>query len=137
MYALYLPKDMMRCNKGYRHAFEHVIVWIDNPELEENSTILAVTPWEYNEYLRRVPPSPELMDGDSVKLKYESEDDYSYHWLSFTTVPGEFQPLIMWEQLTDDARTVLETVDWGKDRMPISDVVFDESLKRAWPFHPL
>uniref|UniRef100_M4BM61 Uncharacterized protein n=1 Tax=Hyaloperonospora arabidopsidis (strain Emoy2) TaxID=559515 RepID=M4BM61_HYAAE len=104
--------------KGYRHAFEHVIVWIDDPARGENLTILAVTPWGNGCYLQLVPPEPKYVDGDSVKLLYDKKYYVEYHYLSPTREPGEFQPLIMWEQLTDAARTALETVDWGKDRMP-------------------
>ena len=136
MYALYFPKDMKVLNRGYRHAFEHVIVWIDDIALKDPK-ILAVTSRRNKEYQKIVSPDPRCMDGDSVKLFYESEVLDGYHQLSCSTFRGEFQPLIMWEQLTNEARTALETVNWGRDKMPLGDVAFNESLGQAWPFAPL
>uniref|UniRef100_A0AAV1V1W8 Uncharacterized protein n=1 Tax=Peronospora matthiolae TaxID=2874970 RepID=A0AAV1V1W8_9STRA len=136
VYALYFPKDMKYLNHGYRHAFEHVVLWFDDIALKDPK-LLAVTPRRNKDYLKLVSPDAQFMDGDSILLFYESEVEDAYHQLSCSTHRGEFQPLIMWEQLTNEARTALETVDWGRDKMPLGDVVFNEILKEAWPFAPL
>ncbi|GMF59579.1 unnamed protein product [Phytophthora fragariaefolia] len=43
MYSWYFPKDSPSTGLGHRHDWEHVIVWINNPDVA-NPTILAVTP---------------------------------------------------------------------------------------------
>ncbi|CAI5720348.1 unnamed protein product [Hyaloperonospora brassicae] len=130
MYAWYFPKD----NADHkRHDWEHVIVWIDNPAAG-NPEVLAVTPsCGKSAYLRKVPPGPEYMSGESVKLSYGADikDDYR---LKFTTETGEHQSLIMWEQLPEDARRAFNGILWSNVMMPLNDAWFMSELKRAWPF---
>ncbi|KAF1775677.1 Necrosis inducing protein [Phytophthora cactorum] len=83
MYSWYFPKDSPSTGLGHRHDWEHVIVWIDNPEIAEPK-ILAV-------------------DGNSVKVKYLSKWPIN-HALESTGEAGDYQDLIMWEQMTDAAR---------------------------------
>ncbi|GMF32567.1 unnamed protein product [Phytophthora lilii] len=48
---------------------------------------------------------------------------------------GDAQDLIMWEQLTDAARTALsDQENFGRADVPISDANFPKWLENAWPF---
>lgn len=133
IYAFYLPKEMSVSEPGQRHEFEHVAVWTDDPERAENLAVLAVSVWTGEEYVEMDPPEPEFMEEDSVKLKYMSKDSFA-PTLSFTTKLGKFQPLIMWDQLEEEARSALETVDWGKAQMPLKDSEFMKNVEGSWPF---
>ncbi|KAK1938770.1 hypothetical protein P3T76_008845 [Phytophthora citrophthora] len=47
---------------------------------------------------------------------------------------GEYQDLIMWNQLTDQARAALESADFGDAQVPFNDKNFETTLAQAWPF---
>ncbi|RLN51801.1 hypothetical protein BBJ29_002455 [Phytophthora kernoviae] len=112
MYSWYFPKDSPSTGLGHRHDWEHVVVWIDNPDVE-NPTILGVSPSAHSGYSKYVPPSSDTVDGTSVKVNYESHWPIN-HALDSTSKSGDFQDLIMWDQMTDAARTALENTDFGK-----------------------
>ncbi|OWY92861.1 Necrosis inducing protein NPP1, partial [Phytophthora megakarya] len=131
MYAWYFPKNMAGL-LGDRHWWVEVIVWLDNPDLE-SPQILAVTPWHEGKYAKYVPPKADVMNGTSVKIASGKTFFYGYT-LDVTTEPGETQDLIMWDQLTDEARKALQNEQFGGLPASISDGRFDELLKKAFPF---
>ncbi|KAG2770332.1 hypothetical protein JG687_00010189 [Phytophthora cactorum] len=48
---------------------------------------------------------------------------------------GEYQDLIVWEQLTDAARVALNDLNnFGKAEVPFNDEYFEDRLAEAWPF---
>ncbi|KAK1944755.1 hypothetical protein P3T76_003288 [Phytophthora citrophthora] len=132
MYSWYFPKDSPSTGLGHRHDWEHVIVWIDNPEIAEPK-ILAVTPSAHSGYSAQVPPDADKVEGTSVKVNYESKWPIN-HALGSTTKGGDYQDLIMWEQLTDAARLALENQNFGKANVPMKDGNFVGKLNKAWPF---
>ncbi|CAI5720343.1 unnamed protein product [Hyaloperonospora brassicae] len=133
MYAWYFPKDN---GQEERHDWEHVVVWLNNPAVA-NQTLEAVSLWDecYSGYSKLVPPTSDVMDVSSLKLNYGLV--YGTRMLSFTTIRGEFQPLITWTQLSVNARNALNGVVWGRRPMPLSDSRFTEALDSAWPFAPV
>ncbi|KAL3656723.1 hypothetical protein V7S43_018387 [Phytophthora oleae] len=54
--------------------------------------------------------------------------------LSFAGQDGESQDLIMWEQLTEEARAALNSADFGDSSAPFTDNNFKTTLEKAWPF---
>ncbi|KAF1783425.1 Necrosis inducing protein [Phytophthora cactorum] len=51
------------------------------------------------------------------------------------TWDGEYQDLIVWEQLTDAARVALNDLNnFGKAEVPFNDEYFEDRLAEAWPF---
>nr|L7NCR7.1 RecName: Full=NLP effector protein 9; AltName: Full=Necrosis-inducing protein 9; AltName: Full=Nep1-like protein 9; Flags: Precursor [Phytophthora capsici]AEJ88240.1 necrosis inducing protein NPP9 [Phytophthora capsici] len=132
MYSWYFPKDSPSTGLGHRHDWEHVIVWIDNPDIE-NPKILAVTPSAHSGYSKQVPPSADCVDGTSVKVKYESKWPIN-HALESTTEGGETQDLIMWNQLSENALRAMNSVTWGDANCPFCDGNFQAKLDKAWPF---
>ncbi|ETN13083.1 hypothetical protein PPTG_08017 [Phytophthora nicotianae INRA-310] len=132
MYSWYFPKDSPSTGLGHRHDWEHVIVWIDNPEIAEPK-ILAVTPSAHSGYSAQVPPDANKVDGNSVKVKYLSKWPIN-HALESTGEAGDYQDLIMWEQLTDAARLALQNTGFGKANVPMKDGNFVSKLDKAWPF---
>eukprot|EP00644_Phytophthora_capsici_P010358 jgi/Phyca11/10570/fgenesh1_pm.PHYCAscaffold_51_\ len=62
-------------------------------------------------------------------------DQSGWHGLDFVNADGEYQDLIMWNQLTDQARSALESADFGeKTKVPFDDKNFEAALTQAWPF---
>ncbi|KAE8983960.1 hypothetical protein PR002_g23098 [Phytophthora rubi] len=125
-------QDSPSTGLGHRHDWEHVVVWIDNPDIA-SPTILAASPSAHSGYFYYVPPSSDSVDGNSVKVNYESHRPIN-HALDTTSESGEFQDLIMWDQLTDVARLALNTTSFGKANVPMNDGNFLTKLGNAWPF---
>ncbi|OWZ18631.1 Necrosis inducing protein NPP1 [Phytophthora megakarya] len=132
MYSWYFPKDSPSTGLGHRHDWEHVVVWIDNPDVE-TPTILAACPSAHSGYSKYMPPSSDSVDGSSVKVNYESHWPIN-HALDTTSKGGDFEDLIMWDQLSDAARYALNTTDFGKANVPMNDGNFLTKLGNAWPF---
>ncbi|RLN88418.1 hypothetical protein BBJ28_00010582 [Nothophytophthora sp. Chile5] len=132
MYSWYFPKDSPFTGLGHRHDWEHVIVWIDNPAAE-NPTILAVTPSAHSGYSKYAPPNAGTVDGTSAKVKYESNVVIN-HALDSTADAGELQGLIMWDQMTDAARTALQDTNFGDANVPMKDGNFETKLGNAYPW---
>ncbi|RLN49048.1 hypothetical protein BBJ29_006215 [Phytophthora kernoviae] len=132
MYSWYFAKDSPSTGLGHRHDWEHVIVWIDNPE-GENSKILAASPSAHSGYSKYVSPGAVTIDGSAIKVNYESHWPVN-HALDLTSTGGESQPLIMWDQLTDAARNALNTVNFGAANVPMNDGNFLAKLEKAWPW---
>ncbi|RLN80249.1 hypothetical protein BBJ28_00020120 [Nothophytophthora sp. Chile5] len=133
MYSWYFPKDSPVTFLGHRHDWEHVIVWIDNPDVE-NPTILAVTPSAHSGYSTYAPPNADMIDGTSAKVDYTSSWIVINHHLEGTTDAGETQDLIMWGQMTDAARTALQDTDFGDANVPMKDGNFETKLGSAYPW---
>uniref|UniRef100_H3GUZ2 Necrosis inducing-like protein NPP1 type n=1 Tax=Phytophthora ramorum TaxID=164328 RepID=H3GUZ2_PHYRM len=142
MYTWYFPKGSETSGGiglGHRHNWEFVVVWIDNPALD-NSTILGVSMSASIGYSKRAPPKSKYIDGTSVKVSYFYSIVFGNTALELTEDAGETQDLIMWDQLPDVARDALNT-DWdttlwnlGNAQMPLKDDVFTKKLKKSWPF---
>ncbi|EGZ29376.1 hypothetical protein PHYSODRAFT_468315 [Phytophthora sojae] len=132
MYCWYFPKDEPSSGIGHRHDWEHVVVWIDNPDVE-NPKILAGTPSAHSGYHKYAPPNAGTVDGVTTKVAFESHWPMD-HALDSTTEGGDFQDLIMWDQLTDNARRALNSVSFGSADTPMNDGNFQAELGRAWPF---
>ncbi|ETL32910.1 hypothetical protein F441_14917 [Phytophthora nicotianae CJ01A1] len=139
MYAWYLPKGWAY-RSPRRHFWETAVVWIDDPS-PANSSILGVT---LNSGLRRkkyVPVERQYVDGSSVQLESCKGRGRHRPMLQFTTISGESQDLITWEQLTDKARYALANAEFDtgffkkkRRNMPLKDDRFEKGLEDAWPF---
>ncbi|KAE8877443.1 hypothetical protein PF003_g38443 [Phytophthora fragariae] len=56
-----------------------------------------------------------------------------YHTIDASLEAGDFQDLILWTQLTDQAHKGLETGDFGPSTpVPFNDANFEKNLKRGW-----
>ncbi|CEG48336.1 NLP-like protein [Plasmopara halstedii] len=132
MYSWYFPKDTAFPLLGHRHDWEHIIVWIDNPSLYK-PRILAVASSAHSWYTVQSPPHTDRVNGTSVKVKYAGIWPLN-HALTSTTKSGEYQDLIMWEQLTEAARQSLQQANFGMANVPMRDGNFLDKLDTAWSF---
>nr|AUD40035.1 Nep1-like protein Pc109174 [Phytophthora capsici] len=71
----------------------------------------------------------------STRVSQGYPDNSAWISLTFAGTDGEYQDLIMWNQLTDQARAALESADFGEDtKVPFNDKNFEAALAQAWPF---
>ncbi|KAG1713431.1 NLP effector protein 6 [Phytophthora capsici] len=132
MYSWYFPKDSPSSRMGHRHDWEHAIVFIDNPDVPEPK-ILACSVSSHSGYKKYNPCPPWVIDGTSLKVRYKHSWPIN-HDLDTTGDAGTFQDLIMWDQMTEDARRALNSVSFGKAMTPFNDGSFKPKLEKAWPF---
>nr|A0A7M2BSK1.1 RecName: Full=NLP effector protein 8; AltName: Full=Nep1-like protein 8; Flags: Precursor [Plasmopara viticola]QOT13801.1 NEP1-like protein 8 [Plasmopara viticola] len=133
MYAWYFPRDYMVSPVwiGHRNAWEHAVLWLGG--LTEDPELLAVAAksmWGYRTY---APPKSKYMKDDSFKLEY-SWMVMSHHYLTATKDPGEFQDLIMWNNMTERARESLRLKSSSHFKSPLSDDRFFRALRKSYPF---
>ncbi|KAG6945941.1 hypothetical protein JG688_00016295 [Phytophthora aleatoria] len=132
MYSWYFPKDSPSSRMGHRHDWEHAIVFIDNPDVPD-AQILACSVSSHDGYKKYNPCPPWVIDGTSLKVRYKHDWPLN-HDLDITGDGGSSQDLIMWDQMTNDARRALNSVSFGKSNTPFNDGNFHPKLEKAWPF---
>ncbi|KAG2767347.1 hypothetical protein JG687_00014797 [Phytophthora cactorum] len=132
MYSWYFPKDSPSPGLGHRHDWEHAIVFIDNPDVPD-AKILACSVSSHSGYKKYNPCPPWVIDGTSLKVRYKHGWPMN-HDLDTTGDGGTFQDLIMWDQMTNDARRALNSVSFGSANTPFNDGNFRPKLEKAWPF---
>ncbi|ETO76221.1 hypothetical protein F444_08344 [Phytophthora nicotianae P1976] len=122
MYAWYFPKGFWMNFPSRCHDWKSVVVWIDNPDLEMPK-ILGVSmskgDTDYRKETKTWPSSfagyrtegrrfhRTYIYGSNSSLRFEYHVEMSSPYLNFAVWDGEYQDLIMWEQLTDPARAAL------------------------------
>ncbi|ETI42810.1 hypothetical protein PPTG_13769 [Phytophthora nicotianae INRA-310] len=132
MYSWYFPKDSPSHGLGHRHDWEEAIVFIDNPDVSEPK-ILGCSVSSHGGYARHAPCPPWVIDGTSLKVRYKHSWPKN-HDLAITGDGGKFQDLIMWGQMTNDARRALNAVSFGSANTPFKDGTFQDKIEKAWPF---
>ncbi|ETM39338.1 hypothetical protein L914_14508, partial [Phytophthora nicotianae] len=100
----------------------------------DDATIEAVSAEvDDGEYFTIEDPTEDMVDDEtSVKFKYE-EDAFS-HYVNVTTEAGEFQDLVVWEDMPKAARTALNLNDFGEATVPFNEENFLDNLEGAYPF---
>ncbi|ETI36664.1 hypothetical protein F441_17122 [Phytophthora nicotianae CJ01A1] len=143
MYAWYFPKGRAPIpaprSYGHRHGWEYAVVWLD--KASANSTLLGTSMSAAIGWAKESPTPKEYLDGNSLKVAYYFNDDSINTAVKYTQDAGEFQDLIIWDQLPDVARNALVNTDWDETplnvarvKMPMKDGVFMEKLNGAYPF---
>ncbi|KAG7386753.1 hypothetical protein PHYBOEH_008606 [Phytophthora boehmeriae] len=72
-----------------------------------------------------------MVNGTSVKIQYQNSIG-TMHYVKVATSPGRFQDLVMWDDLTDAARSSLNHHKFNKAEVPINDANFPTNLKNAY-----
>ncbi|KAL3656651.1 hypothetical protein V7S43_018430 [Phytophthora oleae] len=70
----------------------------------------------------------------STRVSHSYPDNSAWISLDFANADGQYQDLIMWNQLTDQARMALESAAFGDVKVPFNDKNFETALAQAWPF---
>ncbi|KAG3195921.1 hypothetical protein PC129_g24760 [Phytophthora cactorum] len=132
MYAWYFPKGFWMRVPTRRHDWKSVVVWIDNPDLE----IPKIVGVSMSESDTREGPrfSRTYIYGSNTSLRFEYQMELGSPYLNFAVWDGEYQDLIMWEQLTDSARVAFnDSSNFEKAEVPFSDNHYVDHLDKAWP----
>ncbi|KAF1786981.1 hypothetical protein JG687_00017433 [Phytophthora cactorum] len=103
-----------------RHDWANVVVWIDNSALEP-AKILGVSLSKSTDH---------NSTGTTTLRALLCWFPIRHIWV----LPPDYQDLIMWEQLTEEARVALNATDFGKSKVPFNDDNFENTLEKAWPF---
>ncbi|EGZ08018.1 hypothetical protein PHYSODRAFT_526541 [Phytophthora sojae] len=135
MYSWYFPKDKHLGYKGQRHKWVDAVVWLDNPAFE-TPKVLANVP-QRCEHGSCGKAFAEFMNNTTPMISYRPfYMETSFHTLEMTSTrgTGELQDLIMWEQLSPEARTALSETDFGEAaKVPFIDANFETNLELARP----
>ncbi|OWY96808.1 hypothetical protein PHMEG_00032830 [Phytophthora megakarya] len=153
MYAWYFPKGFSWTGfPKRRHDWQSVVVWLDNPALESPKivgTSMAKSDTKYYKDTKMWPSyfagyvskrtrygrryrREVLAYGSNITLRFAHYADPD---MDFSSWDGEFQDLIMWEQLTDAARGALNDSNNFEDaEIPFNDENYEDHLDKAWPF---
>ncbi|ETK93499.1 hypothetical protein L915_03338 [Phytophthora nicotianae] len=131
MYAWYFPKGFWTGFASRRHDWKSIVVWIDNPALE-TPKIIAVSMSTSDTTYNHPMASDYIGTNTSFRVRYQL--GLGSPNMTFTHLDGEYQPLIMWEQLTDAARVALnESFKFEDAEMPFNDEYFEKRLEKARP----
>ncbi|ETO65308.1 hypothetical protein F444_17367, partial [Phytophthora nicotianae P1976] len=150
MYAWYFPKGFYMGLPTRRHDWKSVVVWIDNAELETPKILGVSTSVSDTRYKRDLVIFPRNFAGyqlqgprfhhtevfgSNTSLRFKIWPTLFVPYMGFADFDGEYQDLIMWEQLTDAARAALnDDNNFGRAEVPFSDTHYKEHLENAWPF---
>ena len=130
LYAWYAPKyfTMYPVWFGHRHSWIHVIVWLTS--FDEDAKILSVMVNTGHGYSTYTNFDDDEMDGNHVQLKYTWLPQLPHH-LKVTKNVGEFQDLIMWDDMTEAARNALEKTNFFWSKTPVSTKKFNRLIKKV------
>ncbi|GMF57847.1 unnamed protein product [Phytophthora fragariaefolia] len=146
MYAWYFPKQSyLYTSKGTRHKWTAAVVWLDNPAVEKPKILAVSTIGTSGVYEikkndgKKVcnrrgqcnPPFGKYINDTHPMLLYEQDVRATGLEMAMTRGKGEFQDLIMWDQMTEEARTGLSNADFAP---PFVDEAFLPNFESAWPF---
>lgn len=129
MYSWYFPKDEPSPGLGHRHDWEGIVVWVDNPSIQ-NAKVLSIAYSGHGKFTN-VQPNEKNMKDTHPLIAYNSTWPLN-HELHISDQVGGTQPLIGWEDLTPEARNALNITDFGKANVPFNDPNFTNHLEKAW-----
>ncbi|GMF34797.1 unnamed protein product [Phytophthora lilii] len=150
MYSWYFPKGFWAGFASRRHDWASFVVWIDNPAVESprilgvslsksekkyhtETTIYESAFMGYRVLGTRFDRSYIYGSNTSMRVQHSTDDDISAV-LEFSYADGEYQDLIMWEQMTDAVRAALVDSNFDDFNIPFNEDHFNEHLEKAWPF---
>ncbi|KAG7387759.1 hypothetical protein PHYBOEH_008142 [Phytophthora boehmeriae] len=135
MYAWYFPKGWFEAFPTRRHDWGNIIVWIDDPSLAAPAILAVSMQASHSKYAKEVAPAEGLFLGTTPKI-YRANSFFTGNGrMGLSRDGGDSLDLIMWEQLTEEARVALNSVgQFGSAEVPFADYAFDGRLKDAWPF---
>ncbi|OWZ20440.1 Necrosis inducing protein NPP1 [Phytophthora megakarya] len=131
MYAWYFPRDRKGII-GHRHGWEHVIIWLKRIGADKAKLEAASSSIKDGKYFTVVPPTAKMVDGTSVKFQYKAQA--LSHYVNVTTVAGDLQDLVVWEDMPEAARAALNLNDFGKATVPFKTETFLDNIKDAYPW---
>ncbi|KAJ8571586.1 hypothetical protein ON010_g5248 [Phytophthora cinnamomi] len=131
MYAWYFPRDR-KGTFGHRHGWEHAIVWIERTGSDKANISSVSASVSDGKYFTITPPDADMVEVTSVKFQYKAKT-FS-HYVNVTTKAGDFQNLVLWDDMPSAARTALNLNDFGSTTVPFKEDTFLDNLKDAYPW---
>ncbi|EEY63254.1 NPP1-like protein [Phytophthora infestans T30-4] len=143
MYAWYFPKGFFMEFASRRRDWKSVVVWINNPGFETPMIAGASMSKSGAKYAKETKMLQKYFVGSgrgwetaisNTSLRFKFNTNIGHGSLDLSVEKGEYQDLIMWEQLTGAARAALnDGKNFRNAEVPISDEHFEKHLDSAWP----
>ncbi|OWZ07684.1 hypothetical protein PHMEG_00019894 [Phytophthora megakarya] len=154
MYSWYFPKEFFMAIPTKRHDWQSVVIWISNPEVETPKIVGVSMSMSKSKYAKQLQLSPSsfagyrsksvrygrtyqnevLAYGSNTTLRFAYTIIFGSAFMTFSNSDGDFQDLIMWEQLTDAARAALnDNNNFGSAEVPFNDDHYESRLEKAYP----
>ncbi|KAG7387760.1 hypothetical protein PHYBOEH_008143 [Phytophthora boehmeriae] len=105
MYAWYFPTGWAGDFPTRRHDWSNVVVWIDDPGLTTPSILGLSMQVSDSRYEKETSLSKDVLNGTTPKIYIMHSILLGDAVIGTAVMSGESQDLIMWEQLTEEART--------------------------------
>ncbi|ETN07664.1 hypothetical protein PPTG_13004 [Phytophthora nicotianae INRA-310] len=152
MFAWYFPKGFWSGMPSRRHDWASMVVWIDDPDFETPKLLGVSLSKSKKRYTKATAPLSEVYfagfqeygrrgyktyvngSSTSIRISHSSGFFFGPASLDLSTRDGDYQDLIMWKQLTEEARKALNSANFGKSVVPFNDDNFEDMLEKAWPF---
>nr|AEZ06579.1 Nep1-like protein [Hyaloperonospora arabidopsidis] len=148
MFSWYFPKGFHDRKASRRHDWASVVIWLDNPARKTQKILRVSLSISDTEYKKIVHIPPIFFAGNRGNMRYgnvggrgSNSSVKVYHgtktscgsFLRLSQYEGEYQDLIMWNQLPNVSRAALEDPkNFGDARVPFTDANFDKSLGMAF-----
>ncbi|TDH74035.1 hypothetical protein CCR75_003840 [Bremia lactucae] len=145
MYSWYFPKRFWLGFPTKRHDWKSVVVWIKDPS-EKTRKIVGVSMSKsldlyntktelYPNNFARIQVSASSIVASNTSLRFEYyEFGMRASYLKLTGHDGQYQDLILWEQLTPAARKALNNdANFYDAIVPFSDKHFKAQIVAAYP----
>ncbi|KAJ8059319.1 hypothetical protein OCU04_012280 [Sclerotinia nivalis] len=129
IYAWYFPKDQPIAGDvigGHRNDWEHIVVWVNNPEVA-NPVLIGAAASGHGDLKKTTNPQ---RNGDRLKVEYFTSL-LKNHELQFTDTLGRDLPMMWYDFFPKDTKEILEKPVFGDAICPINDVNFAENLRKA------
>ncbi|QSZ35401.1 hypothetical protein DSL72_008271 [Monilinia vaccinii-corymbosi] len=132
MYSIFMPKDQPRAGNvvgGHRFDFEFIVVWLNNPFVE-NPEFLGAAVSAHGGVKKNSNPA---RSGSRVMVEYFAKFPTN-HELKFVDYVGRDLTLVWWESMPPESRWALENTDFGKAVCPFKDAgnKFMSNLEKAY-----
>lgn len=130
MYSWFFPKDQNvdgPVNSGHRYDWENIVVWLSS--CSNNARVNAISYSAHGKYDKDRNPS---LDGTHPLVAYQRNPIPLSHSLTKTHYHGGYQSGVSWLGLSPQARTTLDTYDFGKANVPFNSKNFFKNIRLSY-----
>ncbi|MCF9045828.1 NPP1 family protein [Acinetobacter nectaris] len=130
MYSWFFPKDQNvdgPGNRGHRYDWENIVVWLSS--CSDNARINAISYSAHGKYDKDTNPA---LDGTHPLVAYQRNPIPLDHSLTKTYYHGGYQNGVSWWGLSPQARTTLDTYNFGKANVPFNSNNFFRNIELSY-----
>jgi hypothetical protein len=134
MYAWYMPKDQQQqpaeeSSESTRHGWESAIIWLSSSNTGTAACKGIAVSARGGYSVRPAEASDVKWEGSRPCIEYRA---FGLHReLGFASGKGGEQPLVAWEDLSQEAREALEKAELGNGSAPFTNKNYLDNLEKA------